>query len=116
MARVLVVGCGCRGEALALRLTERGHAVRGTTRRPDRVAELESRGIEAVRADPDRLATLMPLIEGVSALCWLMGSAAGPLDQVAALHGERLGSLLESLIDTHVRGFVYERAGTAGPA
>src|SRR5205807_7069777 len=103
-------------EALARRLLERGYAVRATTRRPERVAELKSRGIEAAVADPDRLATLMPLFEGASALCWLMGSAAGPPEQIAALHGERLHALLETLVDTHVRGFVYERSRTADPA
>ena len=34
MARVLIVGCGCRGRTLAASLIEQGLAVRGTTRRP----------------------------------------------------------------------------------
>lgn len=114
MARVLLIGCGCRGAALAERLSRNGHAVRGTSRRADRVAELESQGIEAALADPARLATVTPLLEGVSALCWLMGSAAGARDELRALHADRLRSLLDTLVDTHVRGFVYERAGTAG--
>jgi len=58
-------------------------------------------------ADPDRLATLLPLIEGVSIICWLMGTAAAP-----ALHGPRLRSIVEKLVDTPVRGFVYEEAGS----
>lgn len=115
MARVLIVGCGCRGSALAADLLEQGHAVRGTTRRTGRLAELEEQGIEPVLADPDRLGTLLPQLEGVSVLCWLMGSAAGPAAAVAALHDERLHALLETLVDTHVRGFVYERAGTVDP-
>ena len=115
MARVLVVGSGCRGAALAGRLSASGHAVRGTTRRPDRVDELESLGVEAALADPGRLATVTPLLEGVSAMCWLMASATGSPGEVAALHGDRLRSMLDVLVDTHVRGFIYERAGTVDP-
>lgn len=110
MARVLIVGCGCRGRALARALAEDGHAVRGTTRHAGRVPEIEAAGAEAVVADPDRLGTLLPAIEGVSVLCWLLGTAE---PNAADLHGPRLGSLVEKLVDTHVRGFVYEAAGSA---
>lgn len=113
MARILIVGCGCRGRALASALAEDGHAVRGTTRDAARLGEIEAAGAEAVRADPDRLGTLLPTIEGVSALCWLMGTAA---DNAEALHGPRLDSLVEKLVDTHVRGVVYEAAGSLPPA
>jgi uncharacterized protein YbjT (DUF2867 family) len=112
VARVLIVGCGCRGRSLAGALVADGHQVRGTTRDPDRLAAIESAGAEGVVADPDRLGTLLPAIQGVSAVCWLMGTATGDPDSVAALHGDRLSSLLAKLVDTHVRGFVYE--GTAG--
>ena len=112
MARVLIVGCGCRGQRLAAALAADGHAVRGTTRSPARLAEIEAAGAEAVIADPDRLGTLLPALAGVSAVCWLMGSAEGDADAVAALHGPRLESLLEKLVDTHVRGAVYEAGGT----
>ena len=109
MARVLIVGCGCRGGALARALVAEGHAVRGTTRDPGRLPEIETSGAEAVLADPDRLATVMPQFAGVSVVCWLMGSAP------AELHGPRLRTLLERLVDTPVRGFVYEAAGSAEP-
>jgi nucleoside-diphosphate-sugar epimerase len=108
MARVLIVGCGCRGQALARALGEAGHAVRGTTRSAARHADIEAAGAQAVTADPDRLATLMPAIEGVSVVCWLMGKAG---DGSAALHAERLESMLEHIVDTPVRGFVYETGG-----
>lgn len=108
MARILIVGCGCRGRALASALAEDGNAVRGTTREAGRLAEIEAAGAEAVLADPDRLGTLLPAIEGVSGLCWLMGGAT---DNAEALHGPRLASLVEKLVDTHVRGVVYEAAG-----
>jgi hypothetical protein len=106
VARVLVVGCGCRGRSLAGALP--GHVVRGTTRSPSRAAELQAAGIEGVVADPDRLATLVPTLDGVTVVCWLMGGAVDSPE----LHGARLQTLLEHLVDTPVRGFVYEAAGT----
>ena len=111
MARVLIVGCGCRGQELARALVASGHAVRGTTRSPERHEAIASAGAEAVSADPDRLVTLMPAIEGVSVVCWLMGTARGEPDAVAALHAERLESMLEHIVDTPVRGLVYETGG-----
>jgi NADP-dependent 3-hydroxy acid dehydrogenase YdfG len=110
VARVLIIGCGCRGEALARDLIAAGHPVRGTTRRPARAEELETAGIEAVIADPYRLATLMPHVANTSAMCWLMGSAVG--DDVEALHRSRLQTVVERLVDTPVRGMIYEAAGT----
>jgi nucleoside-diphosphate-sugar epimerase len=109
VARVLIVGCGCRGRALAGELLAEGHAVRGTTRDPTRIAAIEATGAEGVVADPDRLGTITGQLAGVSALCWLMGS----VDEGAAtdLHGPRLRTLLERLVDTPVRGMAYEAAG-----
>jgi hypothetical protein len=107
MARVLIVGCGCRGRALARVLAAGGHAVRGTSRDPARSADIEAAGGEAAVADPDRLATLMPAIEGVSVVCWLMGTAR----DADHLHGPRLESMLEHIVDTPVRGLVYETGG-----
>lgn len=114
MARALIVGCGCRGQSLARALAGQRHAVRGTTRREERLAEIEAAGAEAVVADPNRLGTLLPHLHGVSFLCWLMGTASG--DGVGDLHGDRLDAVLETLVDTHVRGAVYEAAGTADTA
>jgi uncharacterized protein YbjT (DUF2867 family) len=96
--------------ALADHLVAAGHPVRGTTRDPQRVPELEARGIEAMVGDPYRLQTLMPHVANTSAMVWLMGSAVG--DDVAALHRTRLQTVLERLVDTPVRGMVYEAAGT----
>ena len=114
MARVLVVGCGCRGRELAGELRARGHAVRGTTRIQSHLAEILAADADAVVADPNRLATLTPHLDGVSVLVWMMAAAQG--DGVEALHSERLTALLETLVDTHVRGFVYEAAGSVDPA
>ena len=111
MARVLVVGCGCRGRALAEALRAEGHAVRGTTRSGDRLAAIEAAGVEGVVADPDRLGTIMGQLAGVTVVCWLMGTATAAPE----LHGPRLETLLERLVDTPVRGIVYEAAGTVEP-
>ncbi|HKP88451.1 MAG TPA: hypothetical protein VJT75_00605 [Thermoleophilaceae bacterium] len=105
MARVLIVGCGCRGRELGRELRARGHAVRGTSRGEPGRAAIEADGLEGVVADPGRLATLVPQLQGVTVLCWLMGGADDP-----ALHGERFETLLETLVDTHVRGVVHESA------
>jgi uncharacterized protein YbjT (DUF2867 family) len=113
MARVLIVGCGCRGRELATALIAGGHGVRGTTRHSDELGAIEAAGAEAALADPDKLGTLLPALEGVSAVCWLLGSARGEPEAVASLHGARFPSLLERLVDTPVRGIVYEAAGTA---
>ncbi len=112
MARVLIVGCGCRGSSLGAALRASGHAVRGTTRSPARLPDLEALGIEGVVGDPDRLGTLVPALAGVTVVCWLMGSAEDSPD----LPGPRLRSLLEHLVDTPVRGLVFEAAGTADAA
>ena len=100
--------------ALADALVTAGHPVRGTTRNSDRVAELEARGIEAKVGDPYRLQTLMPHVANTSAMVWLMASATG--DDVEALHRTRLQTVLERLVDTPVRGMVYEAAGTLSAA
>jgi predicted dinucleotide-binding enzyme len=116
MARVLIVGCGCRGQALARELRARGHAVRGTTRTPERRAAIAAAGAEVWIGDPDRIATISYALDGVTILCWLMGSARGTHEQLAALHGSRLKMLLERTIDTTVRGLVYEAAGSVDAA
>jgi nucleoside-diphosphate-sugar epimerase len=111
MARVLIVGCGCRGRALARDLRAAGHAVRGTTRDPANAGAIAAAGAEPYVGDPDRVATLMEALTGVTVLCWLMGTARGEAEQVAALHDGRLRMLWEKLVDTPVRGVVHEAAG-----
>jgi nucleoside-diphosphate-sugar epimerase len=116
VARVLIVGCGCRGQALARELVAAGHAVRGTTRSDARVDAIAAAGAEPYVGDPDRIGTLMEALSGVTILCWLMGSARGDDQSVFALHDGRLRMLWEKLVDTPVRGVVYEAAGTVDPA
>jgi uncharacterized protein YbjT (DUF2867 family) len=111
MARVLIVGCGGRGQALARELAAAGHAVRGTSRDPARADAIRAAGAEFFHGDPDRIATLMDALVGTTIVCWLMGSAEG--DNVRDLHGGRLRMLCEKLVDTPVRGLVYEAGGSA---
>jgi hypothetical protein len=85
--------------------------VRGTTRDPEGTREIEAAGIESAVADPDRVDTVMDHVADVAVVCWLLGSAAGEDEAVAALQGPRLERLLEELVDTPVRGVVYEAAG-----
>jgi len=83
---------------------------------PARAGEIEAAGAEAWVGDPDRIATISYALDGVTILCWLMGSARGTDEQLAALHGSRLKMLLERTIDTTVRGLVYEAQGSVSGA
>lgn len=114
MARALLVGCGCRGRELGRALREDGWEVRGTTRDPGRADEIERAGLEAVVADPDRVGTVLDHVGDVALVAWLLGSAVGENEALAAMHGPRLERLLAELVDTPVRGFVYEAAGSVG--
>jgi nucleoside-diphosphate-sugar epimerase len=116
VARALIVGCGCRGRGLGERLRADGWSVRGTSRSAAGIAAIEAAGIEAAEADPDRLGTVLDLIGDVTVVVWLMGSASGTPEEVAAVNGDRLESLTIRLVDTPVRGLVYEGAGSAPDA
>jgi uncharacterized protein YbjT (DUF2867 family) len=111
VARVLIVACGCRGQALARELVAAGHAVRGTTREESRTGAIAATGAEPYVGDPDRIGTLMGALAGVTIVCWLLGGVPEP-----ELHGGRLRMLFEKLVDTPVRGVVYERALPQGEA
>ena len=111
---MLIVGCGCHGRELGISLRDRGWAVRGTSRRADGIEAIEAAGLEAAVADPDRVGTILDQAGDVAVMIWLMGSAAGSGDTAEAVNVLRLESLLEKLVDTPVRGFVFEGAGTAG--
>ncbi len=102
MARVLIVPCGCRGRALAAELSAAGHVVRGTTRDPANADAIAAAGAEPYVGDPDRIGTLMGALAGTTVVCWLMGSIA--------IDPGRVRMLFEKLVDTPVRGVVYEGA------
>ena len=48
-------------------------------------------------------------------VCWLLGSADGGAGGREAVHGPRLERFLEEIVDTPVRGFLYEAAGSVEP-
>lgn len=111
IARILIVGCGGRGRALARELVGAGHAVRGTTRDEAKLPAIAATGAEPYLGDPDRVMTLMEALSATTIVAWLMGTAAAP-----ELHDGRLRMLTEKIVDTPVRGLVYEAAGTADAA
>lgn len=92
-----------------------GWAVRGTSRTEDGLAAIEAAGIEPALADPDRPGTLLELVVDVAVVFYLLGSATGERELLDAIHRPRLERLLEHLVDTPVRGFVYEGAGSVDP-
>jgi len=116
LARALIVGCGCRGRQLGERLLAQGWEVRGTSRREEGLVPIEAAGIEPALADPQQPGTLLDLVGDVAAVYWLLGSATGETEDIEAIHGPRLERFLERLVETPVRRFVYEAAGSVDPA
>lgn len=112
MARALIVGCGCRGRTVGEALLAAGWAVRGTSRGERGLAAIEAAGIEPALADPDRPGTILELVGDVAVVIYPLGSAQGEPGALAAIHGPRLERLVEHLVDTPVRGFVYEASGS----
>src|SRR3954452_14109164 len=112
MARALIVGGAFRGRELGGRLLADGWAVRGTSRHEEGLAAIEAAGIEPALADPERPGTILELVDDVAVLVLLLGSAGGSEEELTAIHGPRLERLMEHLVETPVRGVVYE--GTAG--
>ena len=110
MARVLIVGCGCRGSALGELLLGEGLEVRGTSRSPGELGRIADRGIEPAIADPNRVGSVLEHVGDVAVVVWALGSATG--ESALEVNGPRLERVLEHLVDTPVRGFVYEGAGS----
>ena len=115
MARALIVGCGCCGRALGERLLADGWAVRGTSRREQGLAAIDAAGIKPALADPERPGTLLDLVGDVAVVVLALGSADGDEELLGAIHGPRLEALVERLVDTPVRGLVYEMSGSVEP-
>jgi uncharacterized protein YbjT (DUF2867 family) len=112
----LIIGCGCRGRGLGERLLAAGWAVRGTSRSEEGLAAIEAAGIEAALADPDRVGTVLEHVGDVAVVFHLLGSATGEPEALAEIHGPRLERLLEKVVDTPVRGIVYEAVGSVDAA
>jgi uncharacterized protein YbjT (DUF2867 family) len=115
LARALIVGCGCRGRLLGTQLLQAGWAVRGTSRRQEGLEAIAEAGIEPAQADPSKPASVLELVDDVTVVAWLLASAEGTSEELAAIHGPRLDRLIERLVETPVRGFVYEANGSVDP-
>jgi len=116
VSRILIIAGGERGRALAAGLVADGHAVRITTREPDRRAAIEAVGAECWIGTPDRIATLRYALDGVTLACWLLGTACGESASLRALYSTRLEFFINQTIDTTVRGLLYEAAGSVDAA
>jgi hypothetical protein len=109
VARLLILGGGCRGRQLAAEVLSDGHAaVRIVTRSDSYRAGIEAVGAECFIGDPNRLGTLRGVLEGVTVACWLFATATGPPEQLRELHLSRLPAFLGTAIDSTMRGFVFE--------
>ena len=89
--------------------------MRAVTRTEAGRAAIEAAGGECWIGDPDVVGTLRYALESVTIVVWALGTATGSAEAVAALHGPRLEMMLSKVIDTTVRGVVYEAAGTIAP-
>jgi hypothetical protein len=116
VARILIVGGGCRGRQFAERMVEQGHAVRATTRREAGRAAIEATGAECWIGTPDRLATLRGALENVTVACWMLACARGSEQEIAPLHSSRLEFFLSQAIDTTARGLIYDAWAVPGGA
>src|SRR3954452_3817469 len=93
MARLLVVGGGCRALAFARDLGAEGHAIRAVTRTEERRDAIEAAGAECVIADPDVIGSLRYALDNVTLVLWLLGTATG--GNVADLHGSAVADVVE---------------------
>jgi hypothetical protein len=55
---------------------------------------------------------VLELCGDVAVVVWLLGSATGEPEATSAIHGPRLESLMEKLVESPVRGFAYEISGS----
>lgn len=101
--RALIVGGGDRALALTRDLAADGHAARVVVEDPADAGPVRDAGGEPWDGTPDRIGTLRYALDNVTVALWLLGDRTG-----GELHGSRLQFFLERLIDTTVRGFVFE--------
>lgn len=79
--------------------------------REERVADaLRARdyAVRTVEADPLLPGHVFDALDGVTVVCWLMGAGEGLSPEA---NGEQLETVLLKVVDTGVRGFVFERDG-----
>jgi len=111
----MIGGGSERGLALASSLIAEGHACRIVSRDGHRRDDIEAIGAECWPGTPDRVGSIRYALENVTVLAWLLGTAEGEHDALAALFGSRLKMLLEKTTDSTVRGVVFERSGRLDP-
>jgi hypothetical protein len=115
VARLLILGGGCRGRQLAAEVVSEGHAARIVTRSEVGRETIEATGSQCFVGDPNRLGTLRGALEGVTVACWLLATATGSSEELNDMYLSRLPAFLGAAVDSTMRGFVYEApAGAAG--
>ncbi|MHB1810259.1 MAG: hypothetical protein ACYCU0_13355 [Solirubrobacteraceae bacterium] len=114
MARILIIGGRERALALAQARIEAGDVARVVVGGRDGFDAVCAIGAEPWAGDPLRLGTLLGALDRVAIACWLLGDATGTHEELVALHGARLEAFLREAVDSTMRGFVYEAAGSAG--
>jgi hypothetical protein len=115
VARLLILGGGCRGRQLAAEVLREGHAARIVSRSEAGRRAIETTGGECFVGDPNRLGTLRGALEGVTVACWLLATATGPPAELRDLDMSRLPAFLGAAVDSTMRGFVYEASREGAP-
>jgi hypothetical protein len=115
VARLLILGGGCRGRQLAAEVVSEGHAARIVTRSEVGRKEIEAAGAECFIGDPFRLGTLRGALEGVAVACWLFTTATGSPEELQDLYTSRLPAFLGAAVDSTMRGFIYEASPEGAP-
>jgi uncharacterized protein YbjT (DUF2867 family) len=103
---------GKQGGSTAAALLDKGVRVRALIRRPDsdEAKALEASGAEAVLADPDRPETLVPAMQGLTAL-WSMTTMTP--DAGAAAEFPMGKALADAAVEAGVRHIVFSSVGGA---
>jgi hypothetical protein len=115
VARILIIGDGGeRSLALARRRIDAGDVARVVVTHGESADAVAAIGAEPWAGDPLRLGTLLGALDRIAVACWLLGDASGADEELAALHGARLEAFLREAVDSTMRGFVYEAAGSVG--
>jgi uncharacterized protein YbjT (DUF2867 family) len=115
VARLLILGGGCRGRQLAAEVVSEGHAARIVTRSEAGRGAIEATGAQCFVGDPNRLGTLRGALEGVAVVCWLLATATGPPEELRDLYESRLPAFLGAAVDSTMRGFLYEAPAEGAP-
>ncbi|MBW4484801.1 MAG: SDR family oxidoreductase [Tildeniella torsiva UHER 1998/13D] len=104
--KVLVVGAtGTLGRQIARRALDEGHEVRCLVRSAQRAAFLREWGVELVRGNLSKPATLLPALEGVDAV--IDASTARPSESVMQVDWQGKVNLINATRDAGVKRFIF---------